>query len=195
MRSSTYDKLESLYKKSKGYISTRELLEKGFTNRQIAFLADENYLEKVCHGYYWMTRCEYEKPKDYKCIEVCLSNPRAVISMESACYYHGMIRTEPEFLTVATERTDRSLIKMKFPVKRHYFSKNYFNMDIEKVHREAGSYNIYGEVRSLCDMLRLKDGQKDEKIVVEVYDSIKQREEQYRRLLKYAELFRIKNLP
>lgn len=96
---------------------------------------------------------------------------------------------------VATERTDRSLIKMKLPVKRHYFSKNYFNMDIEKVHREAGSYNIYSEVCSLCDMLRLKDEQKDEKLIAEVYDSIKQKEKQYQRLLKYVELFRIKNLP
>lgn len=32
-----------------------------------------------------------KKPNDYKCIEVCLSDPKAVIAMKSACYYQGLI--------------------------------------------------------------------------------------------------------
>lgn len=195
MRSITYNKLDNLYKKSKGYISTQTLLEEGFTNRQIALLIDENYLEKVCHGYYWLLRSGYHKPNDYKCIEVCLSNPRAVISMESACYYQGVGKTEPEILTVATERTDRSTMKMNFPIKRHYFSGNYFNIGIKRVQREVGSYRIYAKERSICDIIRLDTEDSDNPLVVEVLDSIKQKEEQYKRMLKYAELFKLKSLP
>ena len=50
MRVATYYKLEDLYGKYGGYISTRELLGEGFSNRQIAALTEENYLEKVWHG-------------------------------------------------------------------------------------------------------------------------------------------------
>lgn len=46
MRSNTYARLETVYSKYKGYIGTKELLEEGFTNRQIAFMTGEGYLEK-----------------------------------------------------------------------------------------------------------------------------------------------------
>ncbi|MCI8454979.1 MAG: type IV toxin-antitoxin system AbiEi family antitoxin domain-containing protein [Lachnospiraceae bacterium] len=194
MRNTTYDKLEHLYQKFRGYISTQKLIEEGFTNRQIAFLVNEDYLEKVCHGYYWMMRCEYEKPFDYKCIEVCLSNPRAVISMESACYYQKMIKTEPEVLTVATERTDRSAMKMKFPVERHYFSSSNFEIGVERVRTELGNYNIYNIERSLCDMIRFERKAADYNVVTEIFDSVKAQEERSERIMRYAKLLKIKNL-
>lgn len=194
MRSATYYKLEHLYERYRGYISTRDLLKEGFTNRQIAFLTDEAYLEKVCHGYYWMLRCGHGKPFDYKCIEVCLSNPRAVISMESACYYQGFMRTEPPILSVATERTDRSAIKMKFPVERHYFSGNNFRIGIERTLTEFGAYNIYNAERSVCDILRLERGDMDSPIIVEIFDAIKGRKEQSKRMREYAKLLKVKGL-
>ena len=40
MRTNTYIRLEMLYKKYKGYVETREILEEGFSNRQIAVLGD-----------------------------------------------------------------------------------------------------------------------------------------------------------
>lgn len=194
MRSTTYNKLEHLYKRAKGYVSTQELMQEGFTNRQIALLIDEDYLEKVCHGYYWMMRCGCKKPFDYKCIEVCLSNPRAVISLESACYYQRIIETEPEAIAVATERTDRSAMKMKFPVERHYFSGNNFNIGIERVRTLHGDYNIYNVERSLCDILRLERKDVNNKAVIEIIDVVKARKEQAERLLKYAELLGVKRL-
>lgn len=174
MRITTYYRLEDLYKKYSGYISTRELLKEGFSNRQIAVLTEENYLEKVCYGYYWMLQYGHKKPDDYKCIEVCLSDPRAVIAMKSACYYQGLIESEPDVLAVATERTDRSVIKMKFPVERHYFSSSHFQQGIKRVETKFGKYNMYNIERSVCDMVRLKD-----KAVIEVFSRMKVQTAQY----------------
>lgn len=185
MRITTYYRLENLYRKYSGYINTKELLDEGFSNRQIAVLTEENYIEKVCHGCYWMLRCGYKKPDDYKCIEVCLSDPRAVIAMKSACYYQGIIESEPDVLAVATERTDRSVIKMKFPVERHYFSSSHFQHGIERVETKFGKYNIYNIERSICDMVRLKD-----ETVIEVLDHMKEQTAQYKRILGYGELLK-----
>ena len=70
MRTNTYIRLEMLYKKYKGYVETREILEEGFSNRQIAVLVKEGYLENVTHGHYWLSGGQCKKPQDYKCIEV-----------------------------------------------------------------------------------------------------------------------------
>lgn len=156
-----------------------------FSNRQIAALTEEGYLEKVCHGHYWLTgRCA--KPTDYKCIEVCLSDPRAAICMDSAIYYQGGMSEEPEYLSVATERTDRSLMKMNFVIKRHYFSCNNFGIGLKKRDTEFGCYNIYDVERSVCDMLRF-----EQEIKVEVLDQVRNNRQQYERMLKYAELLNI----
>lgn len=186
VRNHTYLKLTGIYKRYKGYVETKELLGEGFSNRQIGVLTEEGYLEKVCHGHYWLTG-QCSKPQDYKCIEVCLSNPRAVICMGSAIYYQGGMAEEPEYLSVATERTDRSLLKMNFPVKRHYFSGNNFKVGIRKRDTEFGSYHIYDMERSICDMLRF-----DPEIKLEILDQVRNNEQRYERMIRYAELFRIK---
>lgn len=186
MRSNTYARLETVYSKYKGYIGTKELLEEGFTNRQIAFMTGEGYLEKVCHGYYWLAGKNENKPSDYKCIEVCLSDSRAVICMNSALYYQGVLKAEPEYLSVATARTDRSLLSMNFPITRHYFSVSNYLMGVRKKETKYGFYNIYDIERSICDLLRLESD-----IAIEIVNNVKNNEEKYRRLLKYAQSFRI----
>lgn len=187
MRINTYVKLESIYKTFRGYVKTKELLEAGFSNRQIAVLMEEGYLEKICHGHYWMAGGQYKKPLDYKCIEVCLSNPRAVICTYSALYYQGALKAEPEWLSVATERTDRSMMKINFPVKRHYFSANNFLVGVIKKDTEYGYYNIYDIERSICDVLRLES-----ETAIELVDTVRNNERQFERLLAYAELLRVK---
>lgn len=187
MRVNTYVKLEMVYKKYRGYVETRKLLEEGFSNRQIAVLVEEGYLERVSHGYYWLAGGQYKKPQDYKCIEVCLSNPKTVICMDSALYYQNAIAEEPECLSIATERTDRSILKMNFPTKRHYFSGSNFQIGQRKQETKFGSYYIYDVERSICDMWRMEP-----QIKLEFTDYVKNNEQQYKRLMKYAELLRIK---
>ena len=187
MRNNTYLKLDSIYKKYKGYVGTKELMLEGFSNRQIAVLAEEGYLEKVCYGYFWLAGRKCGKPIDYKCIEVCLSDPRAVICMDSAIYYQGGMTEEPEYLSVATQRTDRSLLNMNFLIKRHYFSDKNFKTGIRKRDTEFGSYNIYDVERSVCDMMRF-----EQKIEIEIMDKVRENEQQYERVLQYAKLLRIK---
>lgn len=194
MRANTYCRLDNLYKKYRGYISTRVLMDEGFTNRQIAVLTEEGYLEKVCHGYYWMIQGDYEKPHDYKCIEVCLSNPRAAISMKSACFYQGLVKEEPKFLTVATERTDRSRIKINFPVERHFFSVSNFQIGLKNVKTEFGCYNMYDIERSICDIIRLDYKNTDSRFVAEMIDSKRIKRNQYERILRYAQILNIKGI-
>jgi predicted transcriptional regulator of viral defense system len=189
MRINTYVQFEMEYGNFKGYVRTKELRESGFSNRQIAVLAEEGYLEKICHGHYWVAVGKYKKPWDYKCIEICLSDPKAVICLDSAFYYQGLIETEPKYLSVATERTDRSLMKMSFPVKRHYFSDSNFKIGVKKKNTGFGCYNIYDTERSICDMVRLGS-----EVTKEIVENAKSNKQQYQRLLKYIELFKLKQM-
>lgn len=187
MRNNTYIQFEIVSKKYIGYIGTKKLLENGFSNRQISILEKEGYLEKVCHGYYWLTGGKYKKPFDYKCIEVSLSDPRGVICMESALFYQGILKQEPEKLSVATERIDRSLLKMNYPIDRHYFSGNNFQIGLKKKKTKFGKYNIYDIERSICDIQRL-----NKSIDMELINEVGKEVQRYKRMLKYAEQLNVK---
>lgn len=154
--SATYIKCCQLSKKYDGYISTSELIREGLTNRQISEFVANGMLEKVCYGIYWFNCAEYIKPGDYKAVEICRSNPRAVICADSACFYQGLIDVEPPAVSIATRRGDRSKIAMNYPVTRHYYSDNCFYEHQKTVSTDFGKYTVYNIERSVCDCIRFK---------------------------------------
>lgn len=97
------------------------------------------------------------------------------------------LQRSQECLSIATERTDRSTLKMNFLTRRHYFSGSNFQIGRRNRKTEFGSYYIYDVERSILDMRRLEP-----QITLELTDRVKNNEQQYKRLLKYAEQLRIK---
>ena len=52
MRENTYIKIETLYRKYRGYVETKNLLAEGFSNRQISTLvrSEERRVGKECRS-------------------------------------------------------------------------------------------------------------------------------------------------
>ncbi|MDD3362761.1 MAG: type IV toxin-antitoxin system AbiEi family antitoxin domain-containing protein [Hespellia sp.] len=190
MRENTYKKLDNLKNSNNGYVDTAALIELGYTNRQILALVKEGRLEKVSYGYYWVVDSRYQKPYDYKAVEVGLVNPGAVICGMSACYFHGLIPNEPKELSVATKRSDRHKIQMNFEVKRYFFSDHLFEEGVSVIKTMQGNYRIYDAERSVCDCIRLKKNISEESFYVLIENYKKQTDTDITRLWKYAELLR-----
>ena len=121
MRQIIYDKVACIADNTKNYILTKDLLREGITNRQIANLQKEGYLEKIINGFFWYTGNGQEKPSDYKAIEIGKVNPHAVICAETSCYLQGLIDIEPNVFTVATRRSDRQGMNMPFEMYKNAF--------------------------------------------------------------------------
>ena len=92
MLKKTYEKINALFEESNGYLSTRKLLDNKITTIQIRTMLEEGKIEKISHGNYWNRMSGQPKPENYKMIEACMTNPRAVICSLSACYYHGLLK-------------------------------------------------------------------------------------------------------
>lgn len=184
-----------LSQKYDGYINTSELLKEGLTNRQISEFVANGMLEKVCHGIYWFSCADYAKPDDYKAIEICRSNPRAVICADSACFYQGLIDVEPFAVSVATRRDDRSKIAMKFPVTRHYYSGSSFSEHQKAINTEFGQYMVYDIERSVCDCIRFRDTIDDDIfcLVIERYKESDEHDKAIGRMVHYAEKLHMVN--
>lgn len=190
MLKKTYAKVNALFEEENGYLPTRKMLDNHISTIQIRTLLEEGKIEKISHGNYWNLMSKKKKPKNYKMLEACMTNPKAIICALSACYYHGLIKDEPEQLYVATARTDRGGMKLNFPVSRHYFSVENFEEDMKIVKVAGKPVRMYGVDRSVCDCIRLEKeiGEETVKTIVENYKTYKRRN--MRRLLSYADRMR-----
>ena len=187
----TYEKVTKLFREGNGYRNAAQLKEAKVTTVQIKELVEKGIIERVSHGHYWLIDEKKGKPDNYRMIEACMVNPRAVICADSACYFHGLIKEEPEKLSVATLKTDRSKMQLNFPVTRHYYSDLAFDQDMEVIDTPYGPLRIYALERSVCDTIRFCDdiGSKAVGSIVRSY--MKQENRQMERLLAYADAMRV----
>lgn len=187
----TYEKVTKLFRDGNGYRNASQLKEAKVTTVQIKELVSKGILERVSHGHYWLIDREKGKPENYEMIEACMVNPRAVICADSACYYHGLIDTAPEKLSVATLKTDRSKMQLNFPVTRHYYSDLAFEQDLEVVETPYGPLRIYALERSVCDTIRFREDIGSEQVDEIVHNYMKRENRQMERLLAYADAMRV----
>lgn len=188
---STYQKVISLFESGNGYRSASELKESKITTVQIKELVNKGIVEHISHGFYWLIDEEKGKPDNYKLIEACMVNPRAVICADSACYYHGLIDREPEILSIATLKTDRSRMQLNFPVCRHYYSNLAFEQDMETVETPYGKIRVYGVERSVCDCIRFREDIGGEMLELIINNFLERSGNQMDRLLAYADAMRV----
>lgn len=190
MLQKTYEKVNDLFEAAGGYLPTKKLLQNKITTIQIRTLLDEGKIEKVSHGHYWNLMSGRKKPAHYKMLEACMTNPKAVICSLSACYYHGILKKEPEKLYIATQRTDRGGMKLAFPVSRHYFSVASFEEDLMDVKTKQGHIRVYDVDRSVCDCIRLEKEIGKEKLSLVLDGYADYNNKNVDRLLEYADRMR-----
>ena len=185
----TYDRIIELFKENRGYMSFREMKNKGVTELQIQELKKRGVLECYARGNYWCGICGFEKPDNYKYVEVGHAFPESVLCMQTAAYLHGMIRKEPEEVSLATARENRQKVSIYFPVHRYYFQNADMEGEIEQVETDYGSYRIYNRERTVCDCIRLEKNL-DEGVLEEMLASYHPTKEQIGRILTYAKSLR-----
>ena len=185
----TYDRIIELFKENHGYMSFREMKGKGVTELQIQELKRRGVLDCYARGNYWCGTCGYEKPDFYKYVEIGHAFPESVLCMQSAAYLHGLIKEEPEEISLATARENRQKISIYFPVRRYYFQNADEEGEIETVNTEYGSYQVYSKERTICDCIRLEKNL-EEGVLEEILASYKPTREQADRILTYARALR-----
>lgn len=184
MYQKTHDKIIKLFTDNHGYMSFEALKEEGVTVLQMRELEDELVLTRFARGWYWCNDCGYEKPKDYKYIEISLVDPEAVICLDSACFLGNVKICEPEVVKFAVPRTDRKKYRFDFATLRYFYT----HMEeeyIKTVRTEFGSYRYFAPARAVVDLLKNSDkideGSRD--IITAYSNSHRLQIEEYRRFI------------
>lgn len=137
-----------------GIIKTADLINAGLTKSDISNLADNDFIERVKHGYYRLSETNISE-------EQILSTllPEGIVCVQSALFHYGYSDYTPREWNIAVPRTiSRSKLKIdEVPIKAFYIKEE--NIDLGKTTDDFNGFklNVYDRERTICDCFKYKN--------------------------------------
>lgn len=126
----------------------KDCVKKYGSDYRIKKLLDDNTITKISEGYYSDTN--YYSDQEY----LSLKYPRAIFTLNSAFYYHGIVDEIPEKYNLATNRNDTK-IKDK-NVKQYFIDEKVFELGKTIIEHNGEKINIYNLERMLIEAVKNK---------------------------------------
>ena len=160
----------------------KQCMEKWLSVYQINKAVREGKLYKLETGIYSDSPCALT-------LEIIVAKyPYAIITMDTAFYYHGLTDVIPDDFCIATLESAKALQDTR--VRQYYIRKDLLNIGVVTMERRGVSFKIYDKERMLIELLRFKN--------IYPYDYYKEILSNYRkqiyeldieRIQEYADIF------
>lgn len=180
--------IQNIIIENDGFITGKELTEKGISSIYLTRYAKENNLKKVARGVYaveeWIIDPYFVFQYTY---------PKFIYSFNSAIYLHELGDILPNYLEVTGPINYRPYPKKKEGIFTHTdtVSESY-NLGIIEVNTPLGNrVKVYDKEKTICDLIRNK-----EKVELEVYVKAlniyaKSKNKDVNKLMRYAKIMKI----
>ena len=178
-------KLNKLSQDNNGIITYKELLDSGFTKRNINIFVKEDIIDRVSKGIY--VHNDYLRD-DLKINQI--QNNNLIYSHETASYLHELTDRYPSTFSATTYsgyhlRNSKSL-------KMYYTKKETLLLGVINIKSNAGNYvKVYDKERTICDLIKYRD-RIDQQIYYESIQNYFKSKTNLNKLSKYATILGIK---
>ena len=180
-----------LLKNNNGLITSLEAKSKGIDNKILQRMEKLGQLERVEHGLYMdLNQMEDEYYlSQYRC-------KKGIFSHETALYFHELAdRTPFQIMITIPSGYNTRLLKEKNKYKFFYVAKNLHTIGKITMKTPYGNeVYVYDKERTICDCLKKKEQLDSDLVNDAVRRYLKTPGSDYAKLIKYAELFNIKEL-
>ena len=180
-----------LIKKNNGFITASEAAAAGINNKTLQRMHQSGVIERVEHGVYMdpnQMQDEYLLTQ-YRCKE-------GIFSHETALYFHELAdRTPFQIMLTIPSGYNTRLLKEKDKYKFFYIAEELHSIGEATMLTSFGNQvHVYDKERTICDCLKKKDQLDGDLVTEAVKEYFKTSGADYAKLLKYAEVFNIKDL-
>ena len=185
------DLVMELIEKNNGVITSFEAKAKGINNKTLQRMEKLGQIERVEHGLYMdpnQMEDEYFLTL-YRC-------KKGIFSHETALYFHELAdRTPFQIMITIPSGYNTRLLKEKNKYKFFYVAKNLHTIGKITMKTPYGNeVYVYDKERTICDCLKKKEQLDSDLVNDAVRRYLKTPGSDYAKLIKYAELFNIKEL-
>jgi len=187
-----HKKIIKILKTRNGYARSKDILAEGIHQRDIKSILDKGIVIKVKNGLYRLSDITVISNQSF--IDLARAVPEGVICLLSALSYYELTTFNPSVISMAIHRKSWPP-KIEYPlVEFYYFSKKQFEAGIDKIKIKDYKINIYCKEKTICDCFRYRNKLGIDIAKEGLSEYIKQKDRNLERLLKYAEICRVKTL-
>ncbi len=86
---------------------------------------------------------------------ISVKHPKAIITMDSAFYYHGLTDVSPDEYHIATDK--HSIYISDKRIRQYYIPSDILNIGVTSMTRRDAAFKIYDRERMLIELLRYKN--------------------------------------
>jgi predicted transcriptional regulator of viral defense system len=181
--------IHELFQKNNGILEAKQVAGLGIDNKVLQRMTEKGLIERIGHGLYLdanLMQDEYVIAQ-YRC-------RKGVFSHETALYFHDLSdRTPLQLMMTIPAGYNTRLLKETDKYKFFYCKKDQLEIGITQGKTTFGnSITLYDKERTICDCLRKKDKLDSDMVVMSVKKYMKEPGADFARLLKYAEIFNIR---
>lgn len=180
-----------LIQKQNGVITSSEAAAAGINNKTLQRMQKSGEIERIEHGMYMdpsLMEDDYLLTQ-YRC-------RKGIFSHETALYFHDLTdRTPLQFMLTIPSGYNTRLLKEKEKYKFFYIAEKIHAVGMISMETPFGhQVYVYDKERTICDCLKKKDQLNTDLVNEAVKRYFNTPGADYAKLLKYAEVFNIKDL-
>ncbi len=143
--------LKDLYE-GKSIITTKELIEKGYSHYFIKKMQQENYLSKLKRGIYSINLTTESQYSEIKAIV-----PNGILCLLGAAYIHQLTTFIPKDYQLAISNKSKIVLPTYPSIKLYYWSKKRLETGIIEKEIEGVTMKIYDVEKTVCDIIRYRN--------------------------------------
>ena len=184
---SQFQQLDKLMESQNGMLRTRQALEVGISKPVFYQFVRFRDLEQASHGIYiskdsWVDTMYL----------LHLRCPQAIFSHEVALYFHDLTDREPLKYSV-TVKTGYNPTKLKADgIQVYTIKEELYEISLTSAQTPFGhEVPAYDKERTICDILRSRNRIETQTFQDALKSYVRRKDKDLRRLLQYAELFRV----
>lgn len=181
--------IHEIFQKNNGLLESKQAAGLGIDNKVLQRMAEKGVIERIGHGLYLDADFMHDEYvlAQYRC-------RKGVFSHETALYFHELSdRTPFQLMMTVPAGYNTRLLKEPDKYKFFYCKKDQYELGIIQGKTAFGnSITLYDKERTICDCLRKKDKLDADMVVMSVKKYMKEPGADFARLLKYAEIFNIR---
>lgn len=172
-----------------GLIKAADAKRIGISNKALQYFTNIGHLERIAFGLYMLP--EYFSDEYYIAQYRC---PKGIFSYETALFFHDLSDRMPLKLTMTIPSGYNTRLLKDDDYKFYYCKKEIYELGIVTLKTSFGNdIKVYNMERTLCDALK-KRKELDQNIILNaVKQYIGKSNNDYAKLLNYAEVLKVKN--
>ncbi len=179
----------SILKENNGVIEAKQVREAGVDNKVLQRMVTKGVLERISRGLYVDANTMHDEYviAQYRC-------KKGLFSHDTALYFHELSDRTPIQITMTIPSGYNTRL-LNEPNKYKFFYSNKIIYKIGIMHAKTNlgnSIKLYDKERTICDCIIKKDLLEQDLVVTSIKRYMKEPGADFARLLKYAELFNIR---